>query len=81
VDRLRHGLAREADAGHGEAAKKLRALLLFARGWQRPIFPVTGKDLVRAGLEPGPEVGETLKALEERWVASGFTLGRDELLV
>jgi poly(A) polymerase/tRNA nucleotidyltransferase (CCA-adding enzyme) len=38
MDRLRHGLAREADAGHGEAADKLRALLDFARDWQRPIF-------------------------------------------
>jgi hypothetical protein len=41
---------------------------------------VTGKDLVSAGLEPGPEVGERLKALEERWVESGFALGRGELL-
>jgi tRNA nucleotidyltransferase/poly(A) polymerase len=80
TDRLRHGLAREADAGHAQAASKLRMLLAFAGEWQRPIFPLTGKDLVRAGLQPGPEVGEKLKQLEERWIASGFTLSREELL-
>ena len=80
LDRLRHGLARERDAGNGDAAEALRDQLRFAQGWEKPVFPVTGKDLVRAGLKPGPEVGKRLKALEERWVESGFSLGREALL-
>ena len=28
----------------------------------------------------GPEIGELLKVLEQDWIASGFALGRDELL-
>jgi tRNA nucleotidyltransferase/poly(A) polymerase len=80
LDRLRHALARERDAGHREAAEKLRGLIRFAEAWQRPAFPVSGKDLVATGVAPGPEVGQRLKELEERWVESGFKLGRDELL-
>jgi poly(A) polymerase len=79
-DRLRHALARELDAGNSAASEALRRLIQFAGSWTRPVFPVTGKDLVRAGLEPGPEIGERLKELEERWVESGFQLGKDVLL-
>jgi len=42
------------------------------------IFPVKPADLM-PDLQ-GPALGETLKALEARWIASGFTLTRDELL-
>ena len=28
----------------------------------------------------GPEIGRQLRALEERWIASGFRAGRDDLL-
>jgi len=80
IDRLRHGIAREREAGHLDAAGKLRGLLEFSQAWQRPAFPVSGKDLVAAGVPPGPAVGERLKELEERWIASGFRLGREALL-
>jgi tRNA nucleotidyltransferase/poly(A) polymerase len=80
TDRLRHALARELEAGHAEARDHLRKLLDFAERWQRPTFPVTGKDLVAAGLPPGPEVGERLRQLEERWIASSFALTREDLL-
>jgi tRNA nucleotidyltransferase/poly(A) polymerase len=79
-DRLRHALARERDAGHADASAKLRRLIGFAEGWKRPHFPISGRDLVAAGLPAGPEVGRRLKELEERWVESGFALSRGELL-
>ena len=41
-------------------------------------FPVTAKDLMPA-LE-GAKLGQQLKALKERWIASNFTLSREELL-
>ena len=77
---MRHALARELDRGHESAAERLRQQLALADGWKRPIFPVSGKDLVARGAEPGPEVGKRLKELEERWVESGFSLSRDALL-
>ena len=40
--------------------------------------PVTARDLMPA-LQ-GPELGRRLRAIEERWIASDFTLTRDELL-
>ena len=80
LDRLRHAFARERDAGHGEAADIARRMIRFAEGWEKPVFPVSGKDLVAAGVEPGPGVGAQLKALEERWVKSGFSLTREELV-
>jgi tRNA nucleotidyltransferase/poly(A) polymerase len=80
LDRLRLAVAREAEAGHADAVAGLRRQLASTGAWRRPVFPVSGKDLVGRGIVPGPAVGERLRELEERWVASGFTLGRDELL-
>ncbi len=40
-------------------------------------FPVRAQDLPHL---QGPELGAELKALERRWIRSGFTLGRDDLL-
>jgi poly(A) polymerase len=41
-------------------------------------FPVTAADLMPQ--LSGPALGETLAALEARWIASGFSLTRDDLL-
>ena len=79
-DRLRHALARELDQGNADAAEKLRRQLAFAEAWTKPVFPLSGKDLVTRGHEPGPEIGRRLKELEERWVESGFSLSREALL-
>jgi poly(A) polymerase len=54
-------------------------LLDLAQRWKRPQFPVRGSDLVARGLT-GPAVGETLRRLEDWWIASGFTADRDDLL-
>ena len=41
-------------------------------------FPVAPRDLMPA--YKGPALGARLAALEDRWIASGFTLGREALL-
>ena len=48
--------------------------------WDVPVFPVTGADVLATGMQAGPQVGETLKALEDWWIAGGFTASREELL-
>jgi poly(A) polymerase len=48
--------------------------------WQVPVLPVTGRDLIAAGMQPGPDMGLTLRRLEDWWVASGFKPGKRELL-
>jgi tRNA nucleotidyltransferase/poly(A) polymerase len=79
-DRIVHGFARKQEAGKAAAAGRLRRQRELVLGWQRPRFPVSGDDLARTGLRPGPEMGERLRELEERWVESGFALSRKELL-
>jgi tRNA nucleotidyltransferase/poly(A) polymerase len=61
-------------------AAGLTRLLKLADSWQRPEFPLRGRDLKRFGLVPGPEMGRTLDRLEEAWIASDFTLDRAALL-
>ena len=48
--------------------------------WQAPEFPVKGQDLLDYGVAQGPSLGQRLQSLEDDWVASGFTLTRDDLL-
>ncbi|MCB1473008.1 MAG: CCA tRNA nucleotidyltransferase [Rhodobiaceae bacterium] len=48
--------------------------------WEVPAFPLSGRDLIAAGLRAGPEVGEALKRLEAMWIASGFAMSREALL-
>lgn len=52
----------------------------IANSWKRPVFPVSGKDLIAAGSEPGAAMGKTLAAMEKRWIESGFSLSKEELL-
>lgn len=48
--------------------------------WPVPVLPVSGRDLVGMGMRPGPEIGVTLKTLEDWWLACDFTPTRDDLL-
>lgn len=43
-------------------------------------LPVSGKDLMAQGMQPGPQLGAALQALEKQWVESGFTLDPEGLL-
>ncbi len=43
-------------------------------------FPVAARDLMALGMEPGPEIGQTLDRIEKEWIESDFTLDRATLL-
>jgi poly(A) polymerase len=49
-----------------------RALLAFADGWVRPVFPLKGPDVMAAGVPHGPLVGKVLGEVEEWWIDSDF---------
>lgn len=49
-----------------------RALLALADAWQRPVFPLTGRDVMQAGVPEGPLVGRILADVEEWWIDSDF---------
>lgn len=53
-------------------AVQWRALLAMADAWQRPVFPLTGRDIMNAGVMQGPLVGRILSEVEEWWIESDF---------
>ncbi len=69
-----------ADSAASADDASWRGLLRLPEDWPVPVMPLTGADLVAAGLEPGPQLGATLRRLEDWWVAGGFTATREELL-
>ena len=77
LDRARLRAAGEKDP---IISAKWMSLADLAMGWTPPEFPVTGKDLTKAGIESGPEMGRALKALEALWVRSGFHTEKPQLL-
>jgi poly(A) polymerase len=56
-----------------KASMQWRALLAMADAWQPPRFPLTGRDVMLAGVQEGPLVGKILAEVEEWWVDSDFT--------
>lgn len=48
--------------------------------WEIPVFPVTGQDLLDAGMTPGKELGAMLKTMRQEWKDSGFTATKEDLL-
>ena len=86
--------ARRAGYERGEAAARDMLLIQAARAGTPPAtklvslimdgarseFPVAARDLMALGMEPGPQIGETLARIEAQWVDSDFTLDRATLL-
>ena len=58
----------------------LHRLLSRAQKWQRPVFPLTGADVLAAGMPAGPAVGAMLQHLEREWVDGNFNKNRANLL-
>lgn len=48
--------------------------------WEVPVMPVTGADLLSAGMKAGPEMGRALAKLKEEWAASDYTLDKEALM-
>ncbi|HEY7901415.1 MAG TPA: CCA tRNA nucleotidyltransferase [Caulobacteraceae bacterium] len=75
----RHGAAAFRDklmlawAGGDGAAMQWRALLPIAESWPRPVFPLTGAEVMAAGVPEGPRVGRVLAEVEAWWIDSDFT--------
>jgi poly(A) polymerase len=66
-----------AEAQKGIAA--WRMLLDMADSWQRPRFPLTGRDVMQAGVPEGPDVGRVLAEVEDWWVEGDFTADESAL--
>ena len=44
-------------------------------GWHPPRLPIGGAKLMASGLPEGPVIARTLRAIEKKWVESGFPSG------
>jgi len=53
-------------------AVQWRALLAMADSWERPSFPLTGEEVMAAGVPEGPHVGRIMREVEEWWVDVDF---------
>ncbi|WP_419730091.1 CCA tRNA nucleotidyltransferase [Lichenicola sp.] len=71
--------ADRGDTGEGDAAAwtMLRERL---HAMPRPVFPLSGRDAVAAGLPPGPAVGLMLREVEAWWREGGCLAGRADCL-
>lgn len=59
---------------------RLKRLLARAEAWQRPVLPVSGADVLEAGVAAGPRVRELLQKLEEGWIEGNFNADRATLI-
>jgi poly(A) polymerase len=55
------------------AAIQWRALIPMAQSWPRPTLPLSGEEVVAAGVPRGPMVGAVLREVEAWWVDNDFT--------
>ena len=61
-----------AGAPRAAGALQWRMLLDMAANWQKPRFPLTGMDVMQAGVTEGPEVGRVLARVEDWWIGTDF---------
>jgi poly(A) polymerase len=61
-----------AAAPRSANAIQWRMLLTMADNWQRPRFPLSGLDVIQAGVPEGPDVGRILAQVEDWWLGGDF---------
>jgi poly(A) polymerase len=68
-----------AAAPRSQPALAWRMLLAMADAYERPRFPLTGRDVMAAGVPEGAGVGKVLARLEADWAAGDFIADEDTL--
>lgn len=57
-----------------------RKLIRLAETWIKPELPIDGRDVMTKGIDEGPKIGTTLRALEQEWIEADFLPDRRALL-
>jgi poly(A) polymerase len=60
-----------AEAG-GAKAQQWRALVAHGQMWTPPKMPLTGDEVMAAGVPAGPKVGVVLREVEDWWIDADF---------
>ncbi len=66
-----------AESGNEETSV---AAVEIALSWTPPDFPLSGRDVTALGIKSGPDIGRSLAAVEEWWIAEDFAPDRDACL-
>lgn len=61
-----------ASASRTATAPQWRGMIALAEGWPRPVFPLTGEDVMAAGVPKGPLVGQVMREVEDWWIDHDF---------
>jgi len=59
-------------ASGGAKAQQWRALVAHAHMWTPPKLPLSGDDVMAAGVPAGPKVGVVLREVEDWWIDADF---------
>ncbi|WP_081158410.1 CCA tRNA nucleotidyltransferase [Ensifer aridi] len=70
----------ETDPAFLAETASFQRLLARAEKWQRPVFPLSGVDVLKAGVPAGPKIGELLAELENFWIERNFNVDRATLV-
>jgi poly(A) polymerase len=54
------------------ATMQWRGMIALVEGWTPPVFPLTGQDVMNAGVPKGPLVGQVLREVEDWWIDHDF---------
>jgi len=68
-DRVRLAWAEDEDA---RKASQWRALLALAQSYVRPTLPLSGEDIMAAGVPEGPLIGAVRREVEAWWIDADF---------
>src|SRR4029078_4281002 len=61
-----------AEAPKESNAVQWRMLLAVADAWERPVFQLSGREVMLAGVPEGPLVGRILAEVEDWWIDADF---------
>lgn len=56
-----------------QSPENINDLIAVIKNFEKPVFPLTGDDLIAKGIAPGPGLGRKLKDLEKQWVENDFS--------
>jgi poly(A) polymerase len=59
-------------ASGGDKAQQWRALVAHSTMWKPPRLPLTGDEVMAAGVPAGPKVGIILREVEDWWIDADF---------
>ncbi len=59
-------------AAGGEKAQQWRALVAHAQMWTPPKLPLSGDEVMAAGVPAGPKVGQVMREVEAWWIDADF---------